>query len=75
MIKVFSEGLKYAPKLNAHISYNKDTKEGEIRTIENINVNMKYSGFSQKERGRFCGGFPAGGCDSLCPPRRHALCG
>ena len=42
MIKVFSEGLKYAPKLNAHISYNKDTKEGEIRTIENINVNMPW---------------------------------
>lgn len=28
-----------------------------------------------KERGRFCGGFSAGGCDSLCPPRRYALCG
>ena len=42
MLKVFSEGLKYAPKLNAHISYNKDTKEGEIRTIENINVNMPW---------------------------------
>ena len=40
MLKVFSEGLKYAPKLNAHISYNKDTKEGEIRTIENINVDF-----------------------------------
>ena len=42
MLKVFSEGLKYDPKLNAHISYNKDTKEGEIRTIENINVNMPW---------------------------------
>ena len=42
MLKVFSEGLKYAPKLNGHISYNKDTKEGEIRTIENINVNMPW---------------------------------
>ena len=42
MLKIFSEGLKYAPKLNAHISYNKDTKEGEIRTIENINVNMPW---------------------------------
>lgn len=42
MLRVFSEGLKHAPKLNAHISYDKDTKEGEIRTIENINVNMPW---------------------------------
>ena len=34
-----------------------------------------YADFLKKERGRFCGGFPAGGCDRLCPPRRHALCG
>ena len=42
MLKVFSEGLKYAPKLNAHISYNQSTGEGEIRTIKDINVNMPW---------------------------------
>lgn len=42
MLKVFSEGLKFAPKLNAHISYNQSTGEGEIRTIKDINVNMPW---------------------------------
>ena len=42
MLKVFSEGLKFAPKLNAHISYNQSTDEGEIRTIKDINVNMPW---------------------------------
>lgn len=42
MLKVFSEGLKFAPKLNAHISYNHSTGEGQIRTIKNINVNMPW---------------------------------
>lgn len=42
MLKVFSEGLKFAPKLNAHISYNHNTDEGEIRTIKDINVNMPW---------------------------------
>lgn len=42
MLKVFSEGLKFAPKLNAHISYNHNTGEGEIRTIKDINVNMPW---------------------------------
>lgn len=42
MLKVFSEGLKFAPKLNAHISYNHSTGEGEIRTIKDINVNMPW---------------------------------
>lgn len=42
MLKVFSEGLKFAPKLNAHISYNQSTGEGEIHTIKDINVNMPW---------------------------------
>lgn len=42
MLKVFSEGLKFAPKLNAHISYDQSTGEGEIRTIKDINVNMPW---------------------------------
>lgn len=42
MLKVFSEGLKFAPKLNAHISYNQSAGEGEIRTIKDINVNMPW---------------------------------
>lgn len=42
MLKVFSEGLKFAPKLNAHISYDHSTGEGEIRTIKDINVNMPW---------------------------------
>lgn len=42
MLKVFSEGLKFAPKLNAHISYNQSTGEGKIRTIKDINVNMPW---------------------------------
>ena len=42
MLKVFSEGLKFAPKLNSHISYNQSTGEGEIRTIKDINVNMPW---------------------------------
>ncbi|WP_243238696.1 hypothetical protein [Romboutsia sp. 1001713B170207_170306_H8] len=42
MLKVFSEGLKFAPKLNSHISYNQSTGEGEIRTIKEINVNMPW---------------------------------
>ena len=42
MLKIFSEGLKFAPKLNAHISYNHSTGEGQIRTIKDINVNMPW---------------------------------
>lgn len=42
ILKVFSEGLKFVPKLNAHISYNQSTGEGEIRTIKDINVNMPW---------------------------------
>ncbi|HII4441316.1 TPA: 2-oxo acid dehydrogenase subunit E2 [Clostridium perfringens] len=42
MLKVFSEGLKFAPKLNAHISYDQNTGEGEIHTIKDINVNMPW---------------------------------
>lgn len=42
MLKVFSEGLKFAPKLNSHLSYNQSTGEGEIRTIKDINVNMPW---------------------------------
>lgn len=42
MLKVFSEGLKFAPKLNAHISYDQSTGEGKINTIKDINVNMPW---------------------------------
>lgn len=42
MLKVFSEGLKFAPKLNANISYDQSTGEGEIHTIKDINVNMPW---------------------------------
>lgn len=42
MLKVFSEGLKLAPKLNSHILYDSETGEGEIRTIKDINVNMPW---------------------------------
>lgn len=42
MLKVFSEGLKFAPKLNAHISYDRESGEGEIRTIKDININMPW---------------------------------
>lgn len=34
-----------------------------------------YADFLKKSAARFCGGFSAGGCDRLCPPRRYALCG
>lgn len=42
MLKVFSEGLKFAPKLNSHISYNQSTSEGKISTIKDININMPW---------------------------------
>ena len=34
--------ISYIPKLNAHISYDRESGEGEIRTIKDINVNMPW---------------------------------
>lgn len=40
MLRVIVEGLKAAPHMNAHISYNKNYIQGTIKTFENINISM-----------------------------------
>lgn len=40
MLRVIVEGLKAAPAMNAHITYNKHLVRGTIKTFENINISM-----------------------------------
>lgn len=40
MLKVICEGLKAAPCMNAHISFDKQLVRGKIDTIEDINISM-----------------------------------
>lgn len=40
MLKVIAEGLKAAPCMNAHISFDKRLVRGRIDTIEDINISM-----------------------------------
>lgn len=40
MLKVICEGLKAAPCMNAHISFDKHLVRGKIDTIEDINISM-----------------------------------
>ncbi len=40
VLKMICEGLKAAPALNAHISFNKKLVRGKIDTIEEINISM-----------------------------------
>lgn len=42
MLKVFTEGIKADPAINAHIDYNHKYVKGEIKTIENINISMPW---------------------------------
>lgn len=40
MLKVITEGLKAAPIMNSHITYNKNLVRGRIDTFEDINISM-----------------------------------
>jgi len=40
MLKVITEGLKAAPILNSHISFNRKLVRGELNTFEDINISM-----------------------------------
>ena len=42
MLKVFTEGIKADPAVNAHIDYNHKYVKGEIKTIEDINISMPW---------------------------------
>lgn len=42
MLKVFVEGIKADPAINAHINYNHKYVKGEIKTIEDINISMPW---------------------------------
>lgn len=42
MLKVFTEGIKADPVVNAHIDYNHKYVKGEIKTIEDINISMPW---------------------------------
>ena len=58
----------------AKIERERMLKEQEFnRTVANERTQQRAR--LTDKRGGFCGGFSAGGCDSLCPPRRYALCG
>lgn len=40
MLKIITEGLKAAPVLNSHISFDKKLVRGKVETIEEINISM-----------------------------------
>lgn len=40
MLKVISEGLKAAPKLNAHLEFNRKLVRGCLKTYDNIDISM-----------------------------------
>ncbi len=40
MLKIIVEGLKAAPTMNSHISFNRRLVRGQINTFENINISM-----------------------------------
>lgn len=40
VLKIICEGLKAAPTLNSHISFNKKLVRGKLSTIEEINISM-----------------------------------
>lgn len=40
VLKMLCEGLKAAPQMNAHISFNKRLVRGKVDTIEEINISM-----------------------------------
>lgn len=42
MLKVFVEGIKADPAVNAHIDYNHKYVKGELKTIEDINISMPW---------------------------------
>lgn len=42
MLKIICEGLKAAPIMNSHISFNRGLVRGRIDTFEDINISMPY---------------------------------
>jgi pyruvate dehydrogenase E2 component (dihydrolipoamide acetyltransferase) len=40
LLKIFTEAIKTAPQVNAHIKYNSKQVTGEIKVIKNINISM-----------------------------------